>query len=373
VLRLALAEGRRAHQATTLVHLDLEKAYDRVLRHRLIEGTARRHGWPMATCILKAYTTDTTTSMIFAGREGPRAPVRRGLRQGSVLSPRLWPEYLADTLEPFWASCQANGWGICLEGGDVATSSWLPLVCYADDCVLLAKSPAEAQAMARELGRHLAGVGHRANATKSRWISLGPEGAGIRLSGEPLRRADGMVVLGSWIAAAAEHVPRETEHRRAEAWSKFWTLAPLFRGPAAFWRKAALLQAAVLPVALHGTETCYCTRGTLRAFTVQQTTFLAIMIGPAATRARLRLRSTTWHGAAEWPGPCAKRPGPPPGQPSGTRGCWPGGSGAASTRGTPAAESPTWNAGWSSGVGIDGWAAASTASAADLGAPCGGC
>lgn len=117
-----LAQQRLQSGLQWIVDLDIEKFFDNVDHVRLMQRLARR--------IADATFLDLIADFLRAGlmRDGVRYPTRVGIAQGSPLSPLL-ANVVLDELDQEYMS---RGWSF---------------VRYADDCILLAKSEAEAAAL----------------------------------------------------------------------------------------------------------------------------------------------------------------------------------------------------------------------------------
>ena len=148
---------------TCCAFIDVRKAYDRVWRvglwaklHQLgVRGRCFR--------LLQAMFSRVTRKIRVNGVYTDSFDVEAGVPQGSVLSPLLDALYI-DGLHD---ALQSAGLGVRVYGRQV------PLLLYADDVVLLARSPAELQSMLGVLDRYAAQWRFSVNKTKSEVVVIG--------------------------------------------------------------------------------------------------------------------------------------------------------------------------------------------------------
>ena len=134
----AMALADRSVSSSTILMLDFEKAYDRVL-WPFLENVMRALGLPhkWRNCTSALYRT-ATSSVLMAGSRGPAFQLQRSVRQGCPLAPYL---YLFVT-EAFSAYLQAPTSE--LRGLPIPNASeGLLLSEYADDTVLFLQGDEE--------------------------------------------------------------------------------------------------------------------------------------------------------------------------------------------------------------------------------------
>ena len=190
-----------------IVDLDIEKFFDQVDHVRLMQRLTLR--------IEDAALLDLIADFLRAGlmRVGTLQPTRIGIPQGSPLSPLL-ANIVLDELDQEYAS---HGWSF---------------VRYADDCILLAKSQAEAGALLEFTREFLADRLHlRLNPTKTRIVQpteVGFLGFTYRLSRYgKVTRSVTRNALANFRARVTELV---SEHRNQPLEHTFEAVATFFRG-----------------------------------------------------------------------------------------------------------------------------------------------
>lgn len=122
---------------TYLAYLDVRKAYDKVWRPGLLKALwdigLRGKPWAM----LQAMLARVERCVVVNSVQSDRFPCTAGVPQGAVLSPFLYAVYI-------------NGLAVELKNAGFGVDAFgrvVPLLLYADDIVLLARSPAELQRM----------------------------------------------------------------------------------------------------------------------------------------------------------------------------------------------------------------------------------
>ena len=76
---------------------------------------------------------------------------------------------------------------------------------YADDIVLLANAPAQAETQLHSLERAAAGIGLYVNAYKSQYMSFNQTGVNSTLNGSSLKLVDKFTYLGSGVSSTEKY------------------------------------------------------------------------------------------------------------------------------------------------------------------------
>ena len=137
IIRELIDKNQKEKGTLYLAFLDIEKAYDKVNRHTLIQVLTSL-GFHSKLCnIIKSMYTNTRARYIFGDIETNWVKLEKGVRQGCVLSPLLFSLYT----EELAARIRNTGYGVRI--GD----SRLGVLIYADDVVLIADEEATLQGM----------------------------------------------------------------------------------------------------------------------------------------------------------------------------------------------------------------------------------
>ena len=240
-LMLRLAEiSREWKMPFSVGQLDLRKAFDHV-DHRAVFRALQQQGVsPHAQALLaKAFSLSTLRAKL-GGEQSDAVQLHRGLPQGAPESPLLFTMVVEMVIRKLEAKWRKRGAGFSLDG-----HSWR-CVCYADDIVVLARTPKELQVMLAEViaGFHEIGLG--VGAEKTHWTS-GPErlAHSITVEGHEIAWESTLTFVGvvldfsgnSWAAM------RHRMGRGMEVWRKW---EPLLTAPwLAARRRADLLLTSV--------------------------------------------------------------------------------------------------------------------------------
>jgi hypothetical protein len=157
--------GKRYEQGLNLclAFIDVRKAYDRVWRPGLWAKLKDSGVGGRTLGMLQAMFNTVSRSVLVHGEYTENFEVTAGVPQGSVLSPYLYAVYINGLHE----ALRNAGLGIRVYGRLV------PLLLYADDVVLLARSPAELQRMLFVLDEYAAKWRFSFNQKKSKVVVVG--------------------------------------------------------------------------------------------------------------------------------------------------------------------------------------------------------
>jgi hypothetical protein len=148
--------------------------------------------------------------------------LERGVRQGGCTSPALFIFGLSFLLKDLPSKWRAEGRGWVLD------DTWVHFVAFADDLLLLARSPADLQGMLSDLVEALGKGGLELSADKAEWSGndLVSPSAELRLHGSVIHRHGAheswrylgamLNLQGDWEADIARQI--------ANSWKAFWSL-----------------------------------------------------------------------------------------------------------------------------------------------------
>lgn len=204
-------------------NLDARKCFDKIWHDGLFKRLVT-HLCPSSWLLMLTWYRRLTAHVAFHGAISSTFRVRRGTRQGAILSPIFANVYLY----PLVAAIDESGLGADLFGHHV------PAICYADDLLLISTSVKDLGAMLRLVGNfgrrwRLEFIHPDPSRTKSHCIVFGAElligEPKWSLSGQELRNRQQSEHLGVVLdgrLSAAPHV----RHRTARARASLYGLAP---------------------------------------------------------------------------------------------------------------------------------------------------
>lgn len=195
--------------------------------------------------------------------------IRRGVRQGDVLSPKLFIAALDDALR----NVNWTNKGINIDGVN------LNHLRFADDIVLLSADPHELQDMVNELNSATRDIGLKINITKTKTMTNTREPTNIQLEGIALEMVDSYVYLGQRITTEKNGMNDEISRRIRLGWLAFGKLSYILKSSIPNSLKARLYNQCVLPVMTYGSETWSLTKDNAKKLAKAQRAHERQMLG----------------------------------------------------------------------------------------------
>ncbi len=242
----------RAGQPLYCCFLDLDQAYDRVLRPLLWEALRRLgvHGRMLAA--VQSLYSDAAVAVKVAGRAGPSVPSRTGVKQGCPLSPTLFGLLLDGLHRYLLHHCRDRG-VLLRDGLRVADLD------YADDVALLDPTSAGLQDLIDVASRFCAQIGLRISPAKTfvmAFHSVTHSVPRLSCSGQPVRCVPTGKYLG--VVLDADHGVGGTcaflRQKMCAAWALLRRQYAALRCAASVALLLRLYQACVPPVASYACE-----------------------------------------------------------------------------------------------------------------------
>lgn len=173
--------------------IDFEKAFDRISHGLLFEYLEQKRVNSYELRLLKYLYYNQVATIKVDEVFTRKIPIKRGVRQGCVLSPTLFNVY---SEEIFRESLTDRSEGVRI-GGETVNN-----IRYADDTALLAENLEDLQALLNSVNEASKNRGLKINVNKTKWMVAGKidiERAQLMLDGSPLERVMHFKYLGSWI------------------------------------------------------------------------------------------------------------------------------------------------------------------------------
>ena len=250
--------------------VDYEKAFDSIEFNPLFESLGNQ-GVEAAYITLLRDLYNGATSTLKLHRESDKINLQRGVRQGDNISPKLFTACLQDAIinKINW-----EGKGINIDG------EHLSHLIFADDIVLVAKSPQELESMLTDI--HLASkpVGLSMNLSKTK-VMLNETfiTSTVTVDGNVIEKVARYVYLGKTVTQAGDLLP-EIKRRIALGWAAFSKVANIMKSRKARMNiKRKTHNEYVLPVMVYGSETWALKKAHMELLSVAQRKMERIMLG----------------------------------------------------------------------------------------------
>ena len=250
--------------------VDYEKAFDSIEFNPLFESLENQ-GVEAAYITLLRDLYNGATSTLKLHRDSDKIKLQRGVRQGDNISPKLFTACLQDAIinKINW-----EGKGINIDG------EHLSHLIFADDIVLVAKSPEELESMLTDI--HLASkpVGLSMNLSKTKvMLNESATTSTVAVDGNTIERVDRYVYLGKTVTQARDLLP-EIKRRIALGWAAFSKVANIIKNRKASMNvKRKVHNEYVLPVMVYVRETWALKKAHMELLSVAQRKMERIMLG----------------------------------------------------------------------------------------------
>jgi hypothetical protein len=204
--------------------------------------------------------------------------LRRGVRQGDVISPKLFTAALEDMFKLLdW-----RGFGINING------EYMTHLRFADDIVVMSETLEDLSTMLDDLNRVSQQVGLKMNMDNKKIMSNSrvvptPEEVGNSI----LEVVDQYLHLGQIVQLGKSDFQKEVNRRFQLGWAAFGKLRSIFSAHLPKCLKTKVFNSCVLPVMTYGTKTWPLTMGLLRRPNVTQSAMERAMLG-VSLRGRIR-------------------------------------------------------------------------------------
>ena len=207
-----------------------------------------------------------------------KIPVKRGIRQGDSISPKLFTAALEDIFKQLnW-----EGKGVIIDG------QYLSHLRFADDVIIMSSLAAELQNMLDELHMAAKKVGLEMNLSKTKVMS--PEPISITIDGEIIEQVQSYVYLGHTIQLGRDHHAAEIKRRISLSWAAIGKLDYILNDKKIpINLKKKVYNECILPVTTYDMETVTITRANAERLRVHQRAVERRMLGISL---RDRVRNT---------------------------------------------------------------------------------
>lgn len=252
-----------------LAFIDFKKAFDSVETWAVLDALRNARVDHRYIDIINSIYKNATLKVAIPQHTNP-VKIKRGVRQGDTISPKLFTLVLEDIFKRLnWEDK-----GLSIAG------SRLSNLRFADDIVLFASDPAELQTMVNDLLDASLNVGLEMNLSKTKIMTTDSTStATITVRGALLERVDRYVYLGQEIKLGKENQGTEINRRIRLGWAAFVKMDFAFKMNLTSCQKARIFNQCILPVLTYGAETWVTTKGILQKLIVTQRAMERRLVG----------------------------------------------------------------------------------------------
>lgn len=237
-----------------LAFIDYNKAFDSLKHEKIWEAlTAQRIHSKYINIIKNIYIN--MEAKIRTEKVGECFPIRKGVRQGDPLSPKL---FLA-TLEHIFRQLEWKEYGINVNG------VLLNHLRFADDLILISGDPNTLQVMIEELINESEKVGLSINTSKTKLMTNYIETPIKPDNAAELEYVNEYTYLGQ-IISPTDTTTKEIQNRINLGWKRYWALKDVMKNSQIpIEGKKKIFNTCILPSMTYGCQTWSCTKKNIKA------------------------------------------------------------------------------------------------------------
>ena len=233
-----------------IAFIDYEKAFDSV-EHIAVFNSLRTQGISENLIELLEYIYVKGTATIKMHTETNKIKIKRGVRQGDTISPKLF----SACLEEVFNKLDWDNKGIRIDG------EYLNHLRFADDIVLIAESVEELQEMLNDLNRESLRVGLKMNKSKTKvMFNDNMQSEEIKIGTETLEEVNEYIYLGQIIKLTYDK-DSEVKRRINIGWKAYNKYRYIMRSDMPLSLKRKIFNHCIIPAMTYGSETWKLTKG----------------------------------------------------------------------------------------------------------------
>lgn len=242
-LELLIEKYQEFQRPLYIVFIDYQKAFDSILHSSIWKALQSQKVEKKYVQVLK-YLYENTTSRVNLESAGPPIPIKRGVRQGDPLSPRI---FIA-VLESIIGKLNWDTVGIYVKG------KYISHLRFADDIILLSEDSSELETMLNTLQQASREAGLEINLSKTKLMTNCAQNP-ILLNNTPVEYVDSYVYLGKQISFKKNNNDSEVERRITMTWKKFWSIKEILKSQMPMKIKSKVMNSCLLPSLTYACQT----------------------------------------------------------------------------------------------------------------------
>lgn len=247
-LELIIEKYQEYQRPLYIAFIDYQKAFDTVshesIYYESMRRTLREHDVEEEYINILRNIYNKCSSRVKLETVGPSFPIKRGVRQGDPISPKIFIALLESVIHKLNWSNQ----GLYIKG------KYLSHLRFADDLVLLSETSSQLQHMIVTL--HIASrqVGLEMNFTKTKIMSNYIK-TNIKIECETIEYVEKYTYLGKQIGFSRDSNELEVERRVKNTWSKYWSFKEVFKSDIPLKLKKKVMNSCLIPCLTYACQT----------------------------------------------------------------------------------------------------------------------
>ncbi|CAG9136621.1 unnamed protein product [Plutella xylostella] len=277
-LRQVIQKTEEYNLPLCLAFVDYEKAFDSIELWAMLQSLQRCHIDYRYIEVLRYMYNAATMSVRLHEQSTKPIQLQRGVRQGDVISPKLF----TCALEDVFKLVEWKRLGINVNG------EYISHLRFADDIVIMAETLEELGEMLTDLNDASKQVGLKMNMDKTKVMSNEHVSSSpVTVGGVTIEVVDQYPYLGQVIRLGKSNFDKEVARRIQLGWAAFGKLRHIFTKNIPQCLKTKVFNQCVLPVMTYGAETWCFTKGLIHKLRVAQRAMERAMLG-VSLRDRIR-------------------------------------------------------------------------------------
>ncbi|RVE53061.1 hypothetical protein evm_002359 [Chilo suppressalis] len=251
--------GREYQTFVWLAFIDYKQAFDSVESWAVVQALQNARIDYRYTKLIENIYNNATMKVTLVDQT-QHIDIKRGVRQGDTLSPKLFTLVLEDVFKKL-------SWE---ERGLKLPGTRLNNLRFADDIVLFSDNPDDLQTMIHELNEASLNVGLEMNLSKTKIMTNDPIPFTIKVNQSVIEKVEKYVYLGQEIKMGKENQLNEIDRRIRLMWAAYAKLGFAFKMNLTAVQKARLFDQCILPVLTYEAETWVLTKESINKIQVAQ-------------------------------------------------------------------------------------------------------
>lgn len=223
--------------------VDYNKAFDSI-KHKHLWEALKQQGVQSKYIRIMKQIYKNSSAIIRLEKEGEEFPIKKGVRQGDPLSPKLF----SAVLEKVFQSLDWDQYGLNINGTKINHLR------FADDLILITDNPDTLETMLQELAKESAEVGLGMNTLKTKLMTNGIKKI-VKVDSKTIEYVEDYTYLGQ-IISPINQMSKEVDQRVTNSWKRYWSLKEVMKNrelPISAKRK--VFDSCILPCMTYGCQT----------------------------------------------------------------------------------------------------------------------